>query len=228
MKLILASSSPRRAEVLRNAGFEVEVRPTAIDETLRAGESPGGYVRRLALEKARAATEDIIEEIGDAIGEGVREEVREEVGAGDFTVIAADTVVVNGDEILLKPVSPADARRMLRALSGGVHEVHTGLAVIRAPERTERVIDEVTRVHFAKLSDAEIDAYISSGEPFDKAGAYGIQSLGGRYVTRVEGCYFNVMGMPLARLCAMLREDGESHGEGQVSGNSPEGKSMAG
>jgi nucleoside triphosphate pyrophosphatase len=212
MKLILASSSPRRAEVLRNAGFEFEVRPTAIDETLRAGESPGGYVRRLALEKARAATEEMGEEIGE----------------GDFTVIAADTVVVNGDEILLKPVSPADASRMLRALSGGVHEVHTGLAVIRAPERTERVIDEVTRVHFAKLSDAEIDAYIASGEPFDKAGAYGIQSLGGRYVTRVEGCYFNVMGMPLARLCVMLRGHGESHGEGQVSGNPPEGKSMAG
>ena len=210
MKLILASSSPRRAEVLRNAGFEFEVRPTAIDETLRAGESPGGYVRRLALEKARAA----VEEMGEAIGK----ELREEAGAGDFTVIAADTVVVNSDEILLKPVSPADARRMLRALSGGVHEVHTGLAVIRAPqrtERTERVIDEVTRVHFAKLSDADIDAYIASGEPFDKAGAYGIQSLGGRYVTRVEGCYFNVMGMPLARLCAMLREDGESHAEGK-------------
>jgi septum formation protein len=202
MKIILASSSPRRAEVLRNAGFEFEVRPTAIDETLRAGESPGGYVRRLALEKARAAVEDIAE------GNG------EEIGAGDFTVIAADTVVVNGDEILLKPVSPADARRMLRGLSGGVHEVHTGLAVIRAPGRTERVIDEVTRVHFTKLSDAEIDAYIASGEPFDKAGAYGIQSLGGRYVTRVEGCYFNVMGMPLARLCAMLRE--------------VEGKAMAG
>jgi septum formation protein len=207
MKLILASSSPRRAEVLRNAGFEFEVRPAAIDETLRAGESPEGYVRRLALEKARAAVDEIGEEIGETIGHEGGAEVR----AKDFTVIAADTVVVIGGEILLKPASPADARRMLRALSGGVHEVHTGLAVIRAFEhtgRTERVIDEVTRVHFTKLSDAEIDAYIASGEPFDKAGAYGIQSLGGRYVTRVEGCYFNVMGMPLARLCAMLR-DGE-------------------
>ena len=186
MKLILASSSPRRAEVLRNAGIEFETRPAAIDETLRSGESAGGYVRRLALEKARAvaeAAEDIL---------------------GDFGVIGADTVVVNREEILLKPVSAEDARRMLRQLSGGVHEVHTGVAVIRKPQRTERVIEEVTRVHFAKLSDAEIEAYIATGEPFDKAGAYGIQSLGGRYVTRVEGCYFNVMGMPLARVWALI------------------------
>ncbi|MGH9745549.1 MAG: Maf family protein [Candidatus Acidiferrales bacterium] len=185
-KLILASSSPRRAEVLRNAGFEFEARPTAIDETLRAGESPGGYVRRLALEKARAAVE--------------------EMGAGAYLAVAADTVVVNGQEILLKPASVDDARRMLRGLSGGVHEVHSGLAVIRMPQRTERVIEEITRVHFASLTDAEIDAYVATGEPFDKAGAYGIQSLGGRYVTRVEGCYFNVMGLPLARLSALLRE----------------------
>jgi septum formation protein len=186
MKLILASSSPRRAEVLRDAGIEFEVRPTAIDETLRSGESASGYVRRLAIEKARAAVEAAAE-------------------PADFAVIGADTVVVDRDEIMLKPVSPDDARRMLRRLGGSVHEVHTGVAVIRMPERAERVIEEVTRVHFAKLSDAEIEAYVATGEPFDKAGAYGIQGIGGRYVTRVEGCYFNVMGMPLARLWAMLQ-----------------------
>ena len=190
-KLILASSSPRRAEVLRNAGIEFEVRPADIDETRRPGEPAGDYVQRLALEKARAA-------------------VNSETGAKDFIVIGADTVVVNRGEILLKPDSPEDARRMLRQLSGGVHEVHTGLAVIRMPQKIERVIEEVTSVHFAKLSDAEIDAYIATGEPFDKAGAYGIQSLGGRYVTLVEGCYFNVMGMPLARLWATLKEFGWS------------------
>jgi septum formation protein len=191
VKLILASSSPRRAEVLRNAGIEFEVHPTAIDETRRPGEPTGGYVQRLALEKARAA-------------------VNAETSAGDFIVVGADTVVVNQGEILLKPASPDDARRMLRQLSGGVHEVHTGLAVIRVPQGIERVIEEVTSVHFAKLSDAEIDAYIATGEPFDKAGAYGIQSLGGRYVARVEGCYFNVMGMPLGRLWATLQELGWS------------------
>jgi len=191
VKLILASSSPRRAEVLRNAGIEFEVHPTAIDETRRPGEPTGDYVQRLALEKARAA-------------------VNAETSAGDFIVVGADTVVVNQGEILLKPASPDDARRMLRQLSGGVHEVHTGLAVIRVPQGIERVIEEVTSVHFAKLSDAEIDAYIETGEPFDKAGAYGIQSIGGRYVTRVEGCYFNVMGMPLGRLWATLQELGWS------------------
>jgi len=190
-KLILASSSPRRAEVLRNAGIEFEVRPTAIDETRRRGEPTSNYVRRLALEKARAAA-------------------NAETSAGDFIVVGADTVVVNQGEILLKPASPDDARRMLRQLSGGVHQVHTGLAVISMPQGIERVTEEVTQVHFAKLSDAEIDAYIETGEPFDKAGAYGIQSIGGRYVTRVEGCYFNVMGMPLRRLWATLRELGWS------------------
>lgn len=187
MKIILASSSPRRAEVLRNAGIEFEVRPAEIDETRRDGESAEGYVRRLALEKARAAVEA-------------------QKHAGDFVAVAADTVVVNRGEILLKPESSEDARRMLRALSGGVHEVHTGLAVIRMPQKIERVTEEVTRVHFSKLSDEEIEAYIATGEPFDKAGAYGIQSIGGRYVTRVEGCYFNVMGMPLARLWGLLQE----------------------
>ena len=190
-KLILASSSPRRAEVLRNAGIDFEVRPADIDETRGPNEPASDYVQRLALEKARAA-------------------VNSETSANNFIVIGADTVVVNQGEILLKPDSPDDARRMLRQLSGGVHEVHTGLAVILMPQKVERVIEEVTSVHFARLSDAEIDAYIETGEPFDKAGAYGIQSLGGRYVTRVEGCYFNVMGMPLGRVWATLKEFGWS------------------
>jgi septum formation protein len=190
-KVILASSSPRRAEVLRNAGIEFEVRPADINETRHPGEPASGYVQRLALEKARAA-------------------VNTETSADNFIAIGADTVVVNGGEILLKPNSPDDARRMLRQLSGAVHEVHTGLAVIRMPQKVESVIEEVTSVQFAQLSDAEIDAYIATGEPFDKAGAYGIQSLGGRYVSRVEGCYFNVMGMPLARLWATLKEFGWS------------------
>jgi|SRR5579862_3396048 len=187
MKLILASSSPRRAEVLRNAGIEFEVRPADIDESRRPDESAGDYVQRLALEKARTVAEVAM-------------------GTEDSLVVGADTVVVNRGEILLKPDSADDARRMLRQLSGGVHEVHTGLAVIRMPQRTQRVIEEVTSVQFAQLSDAEIDAYIATGEPFDKAGAYGIQSLGGRCVTRVEGCYFNVMGMPLGRLWDTLKE----------------------
>jgi len=189
--LILASSSPRRAEVLRIAGINFEIRHADIDETRHAAEPAGDYVKRLALEKARTVAQ-------------------KEADRGNVIVIGADTVVVNRGEILLKPDSPGDARRMLRALSGGVHEVHTGLALIHTPEKIERVIEEITSVRFASLSDAEIDAYIATGEPFDKAGAYGIQSLGGRYVTRVEGCYFNVMGMPLARLWTTLKELGWS------------------
>jgi len=196
MKIILASSSPRRAEVLRNAGIVFEVRHADIDETRRDRESADLYVKRLALEKARTVAQ---------------KEAQKEPTLENIIVIGADTVVVNRGEILLKPESPDDARRMLRALSGDVHEVHTGLALLRMPQRIERVVEEVTRVQFAKMSDAEIDAYISTGEPFDKAGAYGIQSIGGRYVTRVEGCYFNVMGLPLARLWSLLGEmDSES------------------
>ena len=97
---------------------------------------------------------------------------------------------------------------MLRSISGRVHEVHTGLALLQISGMQQRVIEEVTRVHFAGLSDQEIEDYIATGEPFDKAGAYAIQGIGGRYVTRIEGCYFNVMGLPLARLWTLLRETG--------------------
>jgi len=189
MKLILASASPRRAEILRNAGVPFEVRATLLDESRRSGELRGDYVRRLALEKTRAAANT-------------------QQDSGDRLYLGADTVVVAGDEILGKPDSEADARRMLRSLSGTVHEVHSGLALVRRPGAMEGVVEEITRVTFAPLSDEEIDAYIATGEPFDKAGAYGIQGIGGRYVTRIEGCYFNVMGLPLARLWAFLREFG--------------------
>ncbi len=190
MKIVLASASPRRAEILRNAGIPFEVLAVEVDETRRAGELRGDYVRRLALEKARAAAADA------------------NTGDGDCLFLGADTVVVAGDEILGKPRSEEDARRMLRMLRAGVHEVYTGLAVVQRPRTAEGVVDEVTRVTFAPLSDEEIERYIATGEPFDKAGAYGIQGIGGRYVTRIEGCYFNVMGLPLAQLWALLKEFG--------------------
>ena len=123
-------------------------------------------------------------------------------------VLGADTIVAVDGEILGKPSSPDDARRMLRSLSGKIHEVHTGLALLRNPGPKQYVVEEITRVHFAPLADQEIEEYIATGEPFDKAGAYAIQGVGGRYVTRIEGCYFNVMGLPLARLYSLLRESG--------------------
>ena len=189
MKIVLASASPRRAEILRNAAIPFETQITLVDESLLPGELPGDYVRRLAFEKARAAA-DARRDRDDAL------------------FIGADTAVVAATEILAKPESDEDARRMLRLLSGATHEVHTGLALLRRPDQIERVVEEITRVSFAPLSDDEIAAYIATGEPFDKAGGYGIQGVAGRYVTRIEGCYFNVMGLPLARLWWLLKEFG--------------------
>jgi len=197
MKLILASASPRRAEILRNAAIPFETQITLLDESLLPGELPGDYVRRLALEKARAAAE-----------------ARSDRDTMLF--LGADTTVVMANEILGKPESEEDARRMLRLLSGATHEVHTGLALLRPQDWLERVVEEITLVSFAPLSEHEIDAYIATGEPFDKAGGYGIQGIAGRYVTRIEGCYFNVMGLPLARLWSLLKECGweDSAGNG--------------
>lgn len=196
MKLVLASASPRRAEILRNAGFEFDTRAMLVDESLRAGEQPGEYVCRLALEKARAAAAAAQVNASDSDG------------ASDRLFIGADTAVVVDEEIFGKPESDEDARRMLRRLSGRAHEVHTGLALLREPGGVESVGEEITRVVFAPLSDEEVDRYVETGEPFGKAGAYAIQGVGGRYVERIEGCYFNVVGFPLARFCACLREFG--------------------
>ena len=187
MKLILASSSPRRAEVLADAGFTFEVVAARVDESRRTGEQAEAYVRRLAEAKARA------------VAGGV---------SPPAIVIAADTVVVMDGEVLGKPASAEDAGRMLRRLSGRTHQVLTGLAVLKIPGGAARVEIETTRVTFAPLTEAEIEAYVASGEPLDKAGAYAIQGRGGRFVARVEGCYFNVVGLPLARLYRILREMG--------------------
>jgi septum formation protein len=189
MKLILASASPRRAEILRNAAIPFETQITVVDESILPAELQGDYVRRLALEKARAAAE-------------ARPDRSENLFVG------ADTTVLMANEILGKPESEEDARRMLRLLSGATHEVHTGLAVLSPRDNIEHVVEEITRASFAPISEDEIAAYIATGEPFDKAGGYGIQGVAGRYVTRIEGCYFNVMGLPLARLWSLLKEFG--------------------
>jgi septum formation protein len=190
MHLILASASPRRAEILRNAGFDLEVRPAHVDESLRQDESAADYVCRLAEEKVRAIA---LQLRGQAIPE-------------PSVIIGADTAVVANGEILGKPTSDEDARRMFHILSGKTHEVFTGLALMSMPSQQISVSFEMTRVTFAEISEDEIEEYISTGEPFDKAGGYGIQGRGGRFIPQIEGCYFNVMGLPLARLYAMLRE----------------------
>ncbi|MHB8526567.1 MAG: Maf family protein [Candidatus Acidiferrales bacterium] len=191
MKLILASASPRRAEILRNAGFDFTVVPAHVDESRRTGEPAAEYVRRLAAEKART----------------VARQLAKNPGNDSAFIIGADTVVVIGNEILGKPSSGANAGEMLRRLSGETHEVFTGLSVLQG-NSAGRTVVETTRVTFAPLSEQEIDEYIATGEPFDKAGAYAIQGRGGKFISRIEGCYFNVMGLPLARLYLLLREAG--------------------
>jgi len=160
-----------------------------VDETRWNGETPAHLVRRLANAKAAAAAGRV---------------------SGAAIVLGADTEVVVDGEVLGKPVADLDARDMLRRLSGRVHEVVTGLELIRLPDRATRSELEVTRVTFAALSADEINSYVATGEPFDKAGGYAIQGRAGRFITRVEGCYFNVVGLPLSRLCRALLELGWS------------------
>ena len=190
MKLILASSSPRRAEVLRDATIAFEVCAPQVDEVPRPGESAQTLVARLAEDKARAA----------AAQTGRRE--------SDCILIGADTAVELDGEILGKPHDAAHAGEMLTALGGRTHNVLTGIFLLRLPDGATRSAVESTSVTFAPLDRAEIEIYVASGEPLDKAGAYAIQGRAGRYIPRIEGCYFNVVGLPLARLHRLLRELG--------------------
>lgn len=180
MKLVLASGSPRRREILANAGLPFFVRVSNVAEERRASEPAIEYVRRLAEEKAFAVPME-----------------------ADEVILAADTVVVLDDHVLEKPRDAADAERMLRLLSGRWHEVTTGIC-LRA-SGLKMVDAETTRVHFVELSDAEIAAYAASGEPMDKAGAYAIQGLASKFIDRVDGCYFNVVGLPMAMVYRHLK-----------------------
>lgn len=188
-KLILASKSPRRVEILRKAGFTFEVRATGIDESRRGRESARTHVLRLAGEKARAVAEQLDEN-------------------SRAVVIGADTVVVIGGKILGKPSDVREARSMLRLLNGKTHQVLTGVSIVSMHDKRELNRVESTRVHFLKLSKKEIEDYIHTGEPFDKAGGYGIQGIAGRFIDRIDGCYFNVMGLPISLVWTMLRQLG--------------------
>jgi septum formation protein len=184
--LILASQSPRRAELLRNAGISFEVRPADVDESAREGEDPFEYVRRLAREKALAVLAS---------------------APNGAVVLGADTTVVVDGESLGKPLDAEDARRMLRRLSGRAHQVTTAVCLARRDRNGDEVTEvesEVTEVEFSSIGAQEIAAYVDSGEPMDKAGAYAIQGGASRWIPRIQGCYFNVVGLPVARVCAML------------------------
>jgi len=181
MPLILASASPRRAELLRNAGIPFSVVPAHVEEAPSPNELPLAYAQRLARDKAMAV-------LGRCPSD---------------TVLGADTVVVVDEHLLEKPSDAADAARMLRLLSGRTHQVITGVCVANpAFQQTEA---ELTRVTFARLSEDEIAAYVQTDEPMDKAGAYAIQGIASRWVERIEGCYFNVVGLPVPRVYQLLR-----------------------
>ncbi len=193
MRLVLASGSPRRREILDLLTLEYEVRPPAVVEELRLGEAPGVGARRLAIEKA-AATPSV---------------------PGDL-ILAADTLVVLGDQILGKPADEADAVRMLMRLQGRRHDVFTGLA-LRVGSRIEAGV-AITRVWFRTLDAAECEEYVASREPLDKAGSYGIQGLGAVLVQRIEGEYFNVMGLPVQLLLSLLARFGVRYAYGTLEG----------
>ena len=180
--LILASQSPRRAEILRQAGIPFAVQAASVDETPLPGETPEEYVRRLAVMKACAVP-----------------------STADDIVLGADTTVVVAGDMLAKPADAADARRMLTLLSGRRHEVMTGICL----KRGVRMVRDhaVTSVWFAPMSDREIGEYVASGEPMDKAGAYAIQGMASRFIPRIDGCYFNVVGLPIALIHRHLSDD---------------------
>ena len=182
VRLLLASASPRRAELLRAAGFTFDIQPANADESVHPGEAAAAYVQRVARAKALAVLP----------------------AAGDRVVLAADTTVVVDGQIFGKPENDGDAVRMLRALRNRRHEVLTAVTLAAESRSLTRV--EQTMVEFGTMSDGEIEWYVASGEPTDRAGAYAVQGLASRFVTRVDGSYSNVVGLPVALVYVMLKE----------------------
>ena len=192
MKVILASNSPRRIELLRGAGFECEVVPSGIDEgSPSPSEPPEAYARRLARAKALSVAAS---------------------SPSNSLVLGADTIVAIDRLILGKPAGPFDATRMLRLLSGRTHKVITAICLVRAPDEIATLEHEITFVTFADLDEDEIRAYVASHEPYDKAGAYAIQGLASKFVTRISGCYFNVVGLPVSLVYAVFKRLEKSSG----------------
>jgi len=192
-RVVLASGSPRRHQLLNLIGIEHEVSPANIDETMRPREAPRRHAERLAREKASIVA----------------------VRDPDLITIGADTVVVINRKVLGKPADKSDAARMLGMLSGREHTVITAVAVARG-RKLRSAIEEV-RVKFRRLREDEIEAYIATGEPMDKAGAYGIQGFGATIVERIDGDYFAVMGLPLVRLVGLMRDVGVRYRFGELA-----------
>ena len=185
-RLVLASASPRRAKILRTTGWDFEILPADVDEARRPGENAAAYVERVAREKAEAAALQV----------------------PDRLVLGADTIVLIDGKILGKPRDNEDARRMLRLLQDRRHQVMTGIAIVNGNSSTSLVAHESTDVEFSPMTEDEIDWYVATGEPMDKAGAYAIQGMGARFIEGITGDYFNVVGLPLRLLYKLVRSGG--------------------
>jgi len=194
--LILASSSPRRRELLTQAGLTFTVESADVDETVQPGEAAAQYVQRLAIEKAQAVWN--------------RHKDKDD-SADPITVLGADTTVLLDGEMLGKPADIADARLMLELLSGRTHQVLTGVAAITRKATASEV--EITQVYFDLIGERELVKYLASGEPLDKAGAYGIQGYAARWIPKIEGCFFNVVGLPISRTLAVMARAQEGPGD---------------
>jgi len=185
-KLVLASASPRRAEILRITGWDFEILPANVDEARRPGENAAPYVERVAREKAEAAA----------------------LRVRDRLVLGADTIVLIEGNILGKPRDNEDARRMLQLLQDRRHQVMTGIAIVNGNSSRSLVAHESTDVEFSPMTEDEIDWYVATGEPMDKAGAYAIQGMGARFIEGITGDYLNVVGLPLRLLYKLVRSAG--------------------
>jgi septum formation protein len=195
MRLILASASPRRAELLRAAGFTFDIVVADVDESIHPDETPAEYVRRLAAEKS-AAGQAAVARVEPPAGQRDSNDVAP-------IVLGADTTVVVDGQILGKPRDDGDAAAMLRRLSGRCHDVLTGISLRQGALEAGRV--DSTAVHFLEISEAEVAWYVGSGEGRDKAGAYAIQGLASRFIPRIDGSYANVVGLPVASVAELLR-----------------------
>lgn len=183
-EIVLASASPRRKEILENLGVRITVVPGSLKEERRDGEAPASYALRMAMQKALAVAKD----------------------RKDGIVIGADTIVLLDGRILGKPQNAEDAKKMLKALSGREHIVITGIGIVDVDNQNTMSGEEQTIVYFRRISDEEIERYVATGEPLDKAGGYGIQGKGGFFIRRIEGDYFNVVGLPVSLLYELLQD----------------------
>lgn len=195
--LVLASGSPRRKELLTQLGYEFSVLVTDIEEQQQPDEDAQAYVKRLSLDKAKAALDLIAEQ-------EPKSDSLISLGSNNIVVLGSDTVVVSQGQVLEKPSDLADCKRMLTQLSDQRHQVMTAVSVVSADKQKTEIV--ITDVWFKPLSEQEIEKYWQTGEPCDKAGSYGIQGLGGRFVTRIEGSYYAVVGLPLFETDQLLQE----------------------